>query len=509
MLVTAALSAMLVLTGSAGLATAAPGSACLDPRTPTPAAPQVSDARPVVLVHGWTGKPLTELAGRIEGRLDGHIATYLFDYGKYSSYWANNGHIAACLAEFVRAVSQVSGGQRVIVVAHSMGGIATRYAFMSRYASPPLTAAHVGAVVTLATPWTGSPFGGTNWAKAKEAFLSGGADLPNIFTGTGDGGFCLGVHLETQKLADGDEGGCGSVPAYFPAGVQLTSIAGDVTVERTAFGHTLYTLPLGGDGIVDRSSAQGYLFSGPDRRPPAGQTDLTNGITPCRVTTDTWYQLGLGALVVPWLDNAGLDDVGTGTISPTGVAPYLLATVAASCGHVKIVEHGPALDEVVAAVRVADTRLDAGYTGPSTLSLTGFAGKFDWGDTRAVAEAALGQQFTTVDMGGGCLQATLPGLPAVTFGILGGEVTVGAALGGSASGPTPATDTGLRLGDPVTRLLADYPAVAADADPIDAMTTRFTEIRDGMQAQFFSSDGQTVDAMQFGRSGSVGEAPCV
>src|SRR4051794_13206526 len=102
------LSAVVVAVGlviiPAGPAWAGPE--CQDAQTVNytpPAKEQQFGSRPVVFVHGWTGKPLASTAKGIEETLGSAVTPYLFDYGRYSSYWANNDHIAACLAEYVRA----------------------------------------------------------------------------------------------------------------------------------------------------------------------------------------------------------------------------------------------------------------------------------------------------------------------------------------------------------------------------------------------------------------------
>lgn len=54
-----------------------------------------------------------------------------------------------------------------------------------------------------------------------------------------------------------------------------------------------------------------------------------------------------------------------------------------------------------------------------------------------------------------------------------------------------------------------YPGIESAPDPSDAFSTRYTFTAGGRVASFISYDGATVDYMQFGLVGSVGEAPCV
>ncbi|WIX91339.1 hypothetical protein [Amycolatopsis sp. DG1A-15b] len=113
--------------------------------------------------------------GRLGGRLDtakalrnqfgDRIKTFVYDYSHWSSYWASDEHIAPCLAYYLGQVSaeyEMAGcDKKVIVVAHSMGGIATRCALADGAAAKPPLATVVPYIITLGTPSLGSPWGGT------------------------------------------------------------------------------------------------------------------------------------------------------------------------------------------------------------------------------------------------------------------------------------------------------------------------------------------------------------
>jgi hypothetical protein len=172
---------------------------------------------------------------------------------------------------------------------------------------------------------------------------------------------------------------------------------------------------------------------------------------------------------------------------------------------------------------VVPTSPDAGYTGPQTLSLDGFGAAFSWGATRADAEAALGEQFVTQDAGNGCQQASLPGVPGVVFGIQDGRVVVAAVMRVPSrpdATTSVVTDTGLHIGDPVSRALQAYPTLVVRASGSDAYSTELVHVTGGREVQLISNGTtlappdrttlarQTIDDMQFGLVGSVGEAPC-
>jgi hypothetical protein len=142
------------------------------------------------------------------------------------------------------------------------------------------------------------------------------------------------------------------------------------------------------------------------------------------------------------------------------------------------------------------------------VSTDGFGPAFDWGASRATAEAALGAAFTVDDLSGGCQQAYLAGIPHVTFTIEEGLVTAVSVQGVFDIGPIPTTDTGLTIGDPVIKVTSAYPDAVEDTDPSDAFTTRWTAIAGDRTAQILSHDNPTVSYMQFGLTGSVGHGQC-
>lgn len=345
--------------------------ACNDPQKhgrTDPTAKQSGGARPVVLVHGWTGKPMTDTATALTKTLGGAISTFTFDYGNYATYWASSDHIAPCLANYIRAVSTAytakGGDGRVIVVAHSMGGLATRYAFTPKYAGTAddaakdpfnlggtgaLSATQVAAVVTLSTPYKGSPLGHTFAAAGKELIskITGDA-LPGL--ASGDGADCLAPHSGTQPLSDER---CGDVPGYLPAGIDVTAIGGEITVDRQLFGHTMYSIPTASDGIVPVSSAHDYATGGPAAAVPGGLAHLASNTDSCRVTTDALSNV-LNTVALPAqlaVDHVVQNEVQSDTWS-TGTQIFLLAaSVAAPCSHQHISTDQSAINQTTEAIR--------------------------------------------------------------------------------------------------------------------------------------------------------------
>jgi len=161
----AAAVALLAVIASSGGATPQRGAS---PRPASPSAdarcPDPGRATPIVFVHGLGSQPSdftryarTGVASTLAA-LPGVAVSY-FDYHAYSFDWVTNSHIGpglaadiACLADTSRA----NGGPgQVVVVAHSMGGLALREAAVETVGGRSI-ASRIGLAVTIATPNTGS-----------------------------------------------------------------------------------------------------------------------------------------------------------------------------------------------------------------------------------------------------------------------------------------------------------------------------------------------------------------
>ena len=169
-----------------------------------------------------TGKALADLIG-------GRIQPFYFDYGSNSATWAADEMVAGCLADYVAAVSDAyakkSGWDRkVILVAHSMGGLASLYATQRGQARD-----RIGGLITFDTPYLGSPFGNTLVAGMLQGLQqSAGSKLvPRVGS---DAQICLGQHKDGAGLVKGCDA---ELPGYMPVEAGVTTIAGDITVERT------------------------------------------------------------------------------------------------------------------------------------------------------------------------------------------------------------------------------------------------------------------------------------
>jgi pimeloyl-ACP methyl ester carboxylesterase len=338
---------------AAGPATcaAAGGRASTDPGKD-----QSAGRRPVVLVHGWNGAPLSDMAKKLAGQLSGRITTYTFDYSHWAAYWASDRHIAPCLADYLNAVSRkfvaAGGDGKIIVVAHSMGGLAIRYAMDPASVADPVPATVVPYIVTLGTPQLGSPWGGTpNYGRVAEVWkrLQGNALPPSSGQ---DGGKCLASHKNGAPLPDG----CGPLPPWLPKGVTLTEIAGDATVDRSFFGIHAYSIPLFSDGIVPAPSAWGYPASGPGGHGPLDGAHLQSRTDSCHVDFDKLHSATAGLSFAPAalaFDYVTLQDLQNDKVS-LAVQTYLAgAFLTASCSHSRLPTDQSSVNQTTEAIKSA------------------------------------------------------------------------------------------------------------------------------------------------------------
>jgi pimeloyl-ACP methyl ester carboxylesterase len=81
------------------------------------------------------------------------IAVYTFDYSGRASQWVTNQNIGPALAQSIRCLA-IESGHKVMVVAHSMGGLATRLA-QGQVVDGRAVSDSLSRVVTIGTPTRG------------------------------------------------------------------------------------------------------------------------------------------------------------------------------------------------------------------------------------------------------------------------------------------------------------------------------------------------------------------
>jgi pimeloyl-ACP methyl ester carboxylesterase len=362
-LLTAALSVGVTATSiDTNPANAQQTTAGCDQRNPTP--PPISGT-PVVFVHGWrsSGDASESAAMKLSAKLGAGFTVLRFDYGAQDSDWPS-GSTANCLASYLVRVWEAAGRSRkVAVVAHSMGGIATRFA-AAESADGTSVSQVLAGLVTLSTPHQGSPWGDTSLATAIQTYAPGAMPVAQTSAAT-----CL-ADLTRRKNPP-----C-ATPPYLPAGVGIDQIGTQIIVKRTLFDIGFLKkeadIYLYGDGIVPQVSAEGYPTSVPHTRTPrahiSSKTFTCEYSTGYLLATRLGAKLGsgggpagtiiggeLGLLTSTSLDNAALDELlsGKASLKLAELTGYAALT---PCFHTNMTTYDPVVDAAAAAVRKMDTK---------------------------------------------------------------------------------------------------------------------------------------------------------
>lgn len=341
----------LVVIGSAVVAAPAAGAADLscpaDLANARPVAPKGA-THPVVLVHGLNSSTdaFTKMKASLEQKLDSRYWVTTFSYASLASTWASHPGIAACLADYIHQVSGSAGGAKVFVVAHSMGGLAIRFATDTGRASNPVKPKELAGVVTIDTPTLGSPFGGVVGDPVIEA-VTKPKKVPQVPGSPGDAIDCLAPHDPGHDL----KMSCGTAP-YLPDGVPLHQISGDIVLEQPLFGVVQHR-DLRSDGIVGVESADGYARSGPSTDPapsPTGRPFDRTCPTPVAGAAEFSAFTAAGFADLALLYAPAPQKVAALGVHAASVAALsVLAAQTSSCGH------NPMLDSPDVAADVATT----------------------------------------------------------------------------------------------------------------------------------------------------------
>jgi pimeloyl-ACP methyl ester carboxylesterase len=262
-------------------------------RNACPAPETVGTRVPVILIHGYTGSP-KEWGSDYDTasmffKIDMMHGTYVsaFDYSQDSTNWVTDQAIGPDFASYIHCVAQASGAThgpgkvhgfgKVIVVAHSMGGLATRYAANYGDTEDGITAKMVtddlAAVITIGTPNTGTQLASIGDI-GRSPLLCGTSQFKLAWTDTK---WCQDFRALAGMSAFG-----GQITALpeLPSSIPLHAIAGDETVLHP-LGSAITILPLLGDGLVLTSSALHALPQWSQSVATVSCTTLANPLGPC------------------------------------------------------------------------------------------------------------------------------------------------------------------------------------------------------------------------------------
>jgi pimeloyl-ACP methyl ester carboxylesterase len=221
---------------------------------------------PVLLVHGFNSGPAAWTSSTRQYFASNQARTCIevFDYADASTQWVTDHRIAPRLATTIDSLAEQSkaagGPGKVIVIAHSMGGLATRCASAVSCSGVAGAGAHIAALVTLGTPTYGSFLKGSG-ASDVEHLVADIMSTDCFATGNGLGklaGLCsllraFGTSAASAAFTPGSsqQKALNQVVMPFP----VLALAGSVKIETSFFGHAVHLIGDAGDLVVSEDSA--------------------------------------------------------------------------------------------------------------------------------------------------------------------------------------------------------------------------------------------------------------
>lgn len=231
---------------------------------------QVAGSVPVVFIHGiisnakmWkasTPGSIAYQAARTSG-----LTAWSFSYQPEALDWVTNPAIGPAFAVALSCLASTSG-HKVIVVAHSMGGLATQYALASRDPHGGTVGGHVAEAITVGTPYQGSEIltamqlarRGLDIDSLRNPKLLLGEAVLSACAGHTSGICALPAVLPSQVGTDLELNSTAihNLPPW-PAAVPVLDIAGDMGVRIQVGPFVLHRFDIG-DGAVTIGSATAH-----------------------------------------------------------------------------------------------------------------------------------------------------------------------------------------------------------------------------------------------------------
>jgi pimeloyl-ACP methyl ester carboxylesterase len=270
-----------------------------------------------------------------------------FDYGPVNDQWVTHPDIGRALAERVDCVAKRSaannGPGKVVIVAHSMGGLATRCAASTKCTSGgPEVADKIGAVITLGTPNTGSFLRGNAVVSGAEQVLLKSLALNCWALQRVTGDLCEMRHVMEGPAAVAFTPGSSELKKLpdLPPEIPVEGIAGKVSVTTQLFNQTYTLTGNAGDLVVSVPSALAGArdiggLGGPDTIDcGTAPVPVTRGWTPptCWHGTETsspLFKSKVRATIQKYLDKHPVPPPKT-TAAPSTSPPAAVPTPAAA-----------------------------------------------------------------------------------------------------------------------------------------------------------------------------------
>jgi pimeloyl-ACP methyl ester carboxylesterase len=222
---------------------------------------------PVVFVHGWR-KNAHDWDTGAKRVLSPGVTPIQFDYEKQHTNWVTDPHIGPALAKLILCLgrnSELSNGPgKVVLVGHSMGGLAIRCALQVSCSQVIGAADYVAQVITIGTPTHGSylRYGGTAGEVARMALdllcegIRTGVTGKTASSAAEEQNLCQSFLTNDAAVAFND--GSSELKALRAETPQtpVLAIAGDIKLDMAVvFGR--YTVAHG-DGVVDQRSQHSW-----------------------------------------------------------------------------------------------------------------------------------------------------------------------------------------------------------------------------------------------------------
>lgn len=240
-------------------------------------APDIGKRTPVVLVHGFLSQPSTwdQMVQTIKNDVPS-VYTEAFDYSSAHTDWVDNPAIGPKLAQTITCLAtsskQAGGLGKVIVIAHSMGGLATRFA-ATEAPNAAEVARDLGIVITIGTPNIGSGWGNFG------VTIRPAACTPELVLGQAPkvpaNSLCASEALSGLRNYSKQ---IEALP-WLPSSVPLLAIAGDVSVT-----YSLFTIKLKLDTKADLFVSEKSAIQGTAHLDKGGG----QAIIPCGITIQSF-----------------------------------------------------------------------------------------------------------------------------------------------------------------------------------------------------------------------------
>lgn len=233
---------------------------------PPSLARHIGNRIPVLLVHGFTSSPQMWSVGspsmlQVLNKLPQLYVAPPFNYESVNTQWVTNDSIGPDLANDIvclaNASRQAHGSGKVIIVAHSMGGLATRYA-ANHASNSNEVRGDLGLVVTIGSPSLGS------WLSTGDAFHHGWLRLLTALCGVDNflavgklNGLCKLLANSYTPAASAMTPGSTQLAALgpWPRTIPVRTIAGNIqAIDFTLFFIHLSITP-NSDAVVSVTSA--------------------------------------------------------------------------------------------------------------------------------------------------------------------------------------------------------------------------------------------------------------